>query len=92
VDRDLVTDEQLAAVEWDVEAHAPVLAVDLGGGLETDPGAAPRVLLDAEERLARAGALVPATVTPEGTAVLAEQQNYKYKRKAIRSILITNII
>src|SRR4051812_27314310 len=49
LDLDLVADQQLAAVERDVEVDTEVLAVDLGGRLETDPGVAVGVLLDTEE-------------------------------------------
>src|SRR3954469_22254552 len=48
VDGHLVADEDLAAVERDVEVHAPVLAVDHGGGLEADALVAPRVLAGTE--------------------------------------------
>jgi hypothetical protein len=44
-----VADEELAAVERDVEVDAEVLAGDLGGGLEAETRAAPRVGAGAEE-------------------------------------------
>src|SRR5581483_10147781 len=43
-----VADEELAAVERDVEVHTELLAGDLGRRLEADALAAPRVGLDAE--------------------------------------------
>src|SRR5690348_7341486 len=49
VDLHLVAHEELAAVERDVEVDPEVLAVDLGGRLEADALAAPRVGLDTEE-------------------------------------------
>src|SRR6266545_4821717 len=49
VDVDLVAEQQLAAVERDVEVDAPLLAADAGGGLETGDGLAVRVLLDTEQ-------------------------------------------